>query len=56
MTRKWDPHVVAANELCQIIITVALDDRQWLQHISVYASHRSLPSNNQPLEIKHNRI
>lgn len=50
------PRTVPANELCQIIITVPLDGRQWLQHISVYASRRSLPSNNRPLEIKHNRI
>lgn len=38
------PALFSANELCQIIITVPLDGRQWLQHISVYASRRSLPS------------
>ena len=56
MTCKWNPHAVPANELCQIIITVPLDGRLWLQHILVYAWRRSLPSHNRPLQIKHNRI
>lgn len=34
-----------ANELREIIITVSLDGRQWLQHISVYIAPRSLTSN-----------